>query len=104
MVGVKLSSVWTQCKELWNSKKEELSLPECPANMGYGIGLEFREITLAISEKNERKVELNQTYMVQISTENLSNGQKGMNYAVSIADVVLVCSAAPQVLTQNVPK
>lgn len=63
-VGTRLSEVWSVCRDVWNTKREELGLPECPATMGYGIGLEFREATLVISEKNERKVELNHTYLV----------------------------------------
>jgi nucleosome binding factor SPN SPT16 subunit len=39
-----------------------------------------------------------------VSAEALTNGQKGMTYAINLADVVLVKAAAPEVLTQAVPK
>lgn len=58
-VGTKLSEVWKKCKDFWNTKKEELKLQEFPTTIGYGVGLELKDTALAITQKNDRKIEIN---------------------------------------------
>lgn len=72
--------------------------------MGYGIGLELKEAALAITEKNERTVELHMVFMVSLNLEGLTRGQKGITWPLALSDVVSVESGGPVVLTSGVSK
>ena len=59
VAGVKLSEIYCAVRKIYDSKRSVLEIPEFPSSVGYGIGLEYREAALSISEKNDRLVESN---------------------------------------------
>jgi nucleosome binding factor SPN SPT16 subunit len=94
-------------------KGEELAA-KLGKTIGTAIGLELREASMMLGPKSRgaaQKVRAGQCYNVQIALPGLVNeaakeGTKGRNWAIMIADTVVVAAAgaAPEVLTKGVTK
>ena len=56
---------------------------------GYGIGLEFKESVILISNKTERNVENGMCFNVMVGANNLQT-INGKTYAIMIADTLII--------------
>ena len=65
--------------------------------------MEFRESVLIINAKNEKRVKENMVFNAVVSLKNLKT-RKGREFAVKLADTVLVGKDGIQVLTSGVAK
>ncbi|XP_071697254.1 FACT complex subunit SPT16-like [Rutidosis leptorrhynchoides] len=84
----------------------EKEAPELTSNLtksaGTGIGLEFRESGLTLNEKNERTLKAGMVLNVSLGFQNLqtkSNNPKSQNYALLLADTVIVTDNGHEVVT-----
>ncbi|XP_071714293.1 FACT complex subunit SPT16-like isoform X2 [Rutidosis leptorrhynchoides] len=84
----------------------EKEAPELTANLtksaGTGIGLEFRESGLTLNEKNDRVLKTCMVLNVSLRFQNLqtkSSKAKSQNYALLLADTVIITADGHQVVT-----
>lgn len=56
-------------------------------NVGFGMGIEFRDSTHVLNMRNENKVEKGMIYNVSVGVQNLKDSENGV-YAVLIGDTV----------------
>ncbi|XP_076957772.1 FACT complex subunit SPT16-like [Bidens hawaiensis] len=84
----------------------EKEAPELTSNLtksaGTGIGLEFRESGLNLNEKNERVLKAGMVFNVSLGFQNMqtkSSKAKSQNYALLIADTVIVTATGHEVVT-----
>ncbi|CAD8117267.1 unnamed protein product [Paramecium sonneborni] len=105
-VGTPLNQVYKDALAMFQQKTSELNITnlQFPTTFGYGIGLELKEPFLAISEKSTHVVAKNEVYFVQVTLENLPNGQKGITYTITVGDVIVVTNGAANVTTNQIPK
>ncbi|EME27767.1 uncharacterized protein Gasu_47530 [Galdieria sulphuraria] len=99
--GVKLRTVY---EEVLNELKRQKSGLEqhLTKNIGFGTGIEFRDSSLLISPKNEREVKPNMVFNLSIGLQQL-NDSIG-NYALQVADTVIVVEDDLSILTDKVAK
>jgi len=100
--GSSLKSVYEAGCEFVKNKKEDL-LAKLPTNLGFGIGLEFREHNLGINVKNEKLIEAGMVFNITISFNGLK-AKNGKDYAIMLADTVIVKPTGPEVLTAKIPR
>ncbi|XP_021898747.1 FACT complex subunit SPT16 [Carica papaya] len=82
-------------------------LPNLTKSAGTGIGLEFRESGLNINAKNDRIVKPEMVFNVSLgfqNLQNLSNNRKSPNFALLLADTVIVGQQNPEILTSKCSK
>jgi len=109
-IGTPLNSVYQAVQG--HLAKKDSSLAGCLTNnIGFGIGLEFRETVLLINTKNSRKVEAGMTFNVAIGLNNipydgnLKKKLEGKTYSMMIADTVYINDKDEvDILTQKVAK
>ncbi|XP_076914841.1 FACT complex subunit SPT16-like [Bidens hawaiensis] len=84
----------------------EKEAPELTSNLtksaGTGIGLEFREPGLNLNEKNERVLKPGMVFNVSLGFQNMqtkSSKEKSQNYALLIADTVILTANGHEVVT-----
>ncbi|KAL8229891.1 hypothetical protein R6Q57_014791 [Mikania cordata] len=84
-------------------KKEAFELTSnLTKSAGTGIGLEFRESGLALNEKNEKILKAGMVLNVSLGFQNMqskSSKAKSQNYALLIADTVVVTATGHDVAT-----
>ena len=73
-------------------------------NLGFGMGLEFREGNSIINQKNENAVLENQVYNISIGVNDLYDENKKQKYAIMIADTVIAQREEGLTLTNNISK
>lgn len=101
--GAKVSDLVSEMLEYAKSKEPLLDGKFQGGQLGASIGVEFRELFMVLSAKNERKVEAGMVFNVAISVSNIANS-KGKIYAVALADIVSVEAKETKVLTRSVGK
>ncbi|GJS96898.1 FACT complex subunit SPT16 [Tanacetum coccineum] len=86
----------------------EKEAPKLTANLtktaGTGIGLEFRELVLNLNEKNDRIFRTGMVLNVALGFQNMqtkSSITKSQNYALFLADTVIVTATGPEVVTSK---
>ena len=81
-------------KSLQDSGQSALVSKFANKYVGFGMGLEFKESSSNLSEKNERLVEEGMVFCVSISLAGIENGDKSTGqpsaYAMQVTDTVLV--------------
>ncbi|KVH89908.1 FACT complex subunit SPT16 isoform X1 [Cynara cardunculus var. scolymus] len=84
----------------------EKEAPEFISNLtksaGTGIGLEFRESGLSLNEKNERILKAGMVLNVSLGFQNMqtkSSKAKSQNYALLLADTVIITANSHEVVT-----
>jgi len=84
----------------------ERDAPELVGNLtksaGTGIGLEFRESGLNLNAKNDRVLKPGMVFNVSLGFQNLqtpTNNPKSQNFALLLADTVIVGEKAPEIVT-----
>ncbi|PWA95409.1 peptidase M24, structural domain-containing protein [Artemisia annua] len=89
----------------------EKEAPELTTNLtksaGTGIGLEFRELVLNLNEKNDRILRTGMVLNVALGFQNMqtkSSKTKSHNYALFLADTVIVTATGREVATSKSSK
>ena len=82
--------------------KQELPDFEVPTNFGYGIGLEYKENSLLINDKNDRVFEQGMTILIVTGFKDLKSGDK--KYALLLTDVVIVTKDGVEPTTNEAEK
>lgn len=74
-------------------------------NVGFGMGIEFRDSAHVLNSRNENKVVLNMVFNVAVGVQNLKDKDNGP-YSVLIGDTVLVRAAklGPDIYTASCRK
>lgn len=101
--GVKVNELVTEMLDYAKSKEPSLEGKFQAGQLGASIGVEFRELFMVLSAKNERRVEQGMVFNVAISVSGLVNS-KGKAYAVALADIVSVEAKENKVLTGTIRK
>lgn len=90
-VGVQISEIYTKAQQYVESNRPELKA-HLPNNLGFGMGLEFRESDYVINAKNNRELKAGMIFNLAIGLQELDNPEatnsKGKIYALLIADTV----------------
>lgn len=96
-------------KSLMEAQSRDKSLPNLASalmkNVGFGMGIEFRDSALVLNAKNETTVKSNMVFNVSIGVQNVEDKENG-TYAVLIADTVIVREAklGPEIFTSAARK
>lgn len=98
-VGVKLNTLYATGVEYM---KAELPDFEVPSNFGFGIGLEYKENPLVISEKNDKTFETGMSFLIVCAFKDLKVGDK--KYALILTDMVIVTKEGPEVVSNDAEK
>ncbi|MFS7894138.1 putative peptidase M24, PH-like domain superfamily, FACT complex subunit Spt16 [Helianthus anomalus] len=101
MPGNKGSDVYKAALAVVQKEAPELT-PNLTKSAGTGIGLEFRESGLNLNEKNERVMKIGMVFNVSLGFQNMqtkSSKAKSQNYALLIADTVIVTASGHEVVT-----
>lgn len=108
--GAPLKSAYLAAKSvLEDAAKEHPSLPPLAPvltkNVGFGMGIEFRDSALVLNTKNESKVRERMIFNVSVGVQNISDKENG-NYSILIADTVMVRDEklGPEVYTTQARK
>lgn len=108
--GAKMDAAYEAVVQTLTKLGQEDLVNALTKNVGSGIGLEFREANGVLNNKNDRKVRAGMVFNVSLGVQKLTNPEakdsKSREYALQIADTVLVKSngVAPEVLTSQCPK
>lgn len=104
--GSKCCSSYQAAVAVIRDKAPEL-LPFLTKSAGTGIGIEFRESWLSLSEKNDRTLKEGMIFNVSLGFQNLidkTNNEKTKEFSLWLADTVLICKENPKVLTSFISK
>lgn len=99
--GNKASDVYKAALSVVKKEAPELTT-NLTKSAGTGIGLEFRESGLSLNEKNERILKAGMVFNVTLGFQNLqtkSRKEKSQNYALLLADTIIVTSNGHEVVT-----
>ncbi|GAA5811471.1 hypothetical protein MFLAVUS_004908 [Mucor flavus] len=105
--GVKIRDVYTKAIALIKAKRPDLE-KNFTKNVGFGMGIEFREANYVLSGKNNREIKNGMILNVQVGFSDLENPKasdpRGKIYALMLVDTVRVTSDAAVVLTGDCSK
>lgn len=99
--GNKANAVYKAAVAVVEKEAPEM-LPNLTKSAGTGIGLEFRESGMSLNEKNEKILKVGMVLNVSLGFQNLmtkSSKTKSQNYALLLADTVMVSAKGPENLT-----
>ncbi|CAL4892397.1 unnamed protein product [Urochloa decumbens] len=106
MPGSKASMSYQAAVDVVRGEAPDL-LPFLTKSGGTGIGIEFRETSLSLNEKNNLTVKEGMLFNVSLGFQNLlakSSDEKIKEVSLWLADTVLVCKEKPEVLTAFISK
>lgn len=90
-VGVQISAIYAKAQQYVESNRPELK-NHLPNNLGFGMGLEFRESDFVINAKNNHELKAGMIFNLAIGLQELDNPEaansKAKIYALLIADTV----------------
>ncbi|XP_003227277.1 FACT complex subunit SPT16 [Anolis carolinensis] len=105
--GVKLCEVYAAIMDMVKKQKPEL-LSKITKNLGFAMGIEFREGSLVINSKNQYRLKKGMVFSLNVGFSDLTNkeGKKPeeKTYALFIGDTVLVEEEGPATLLTSVKK
>ncbi|CAI5791258.1 FACT complex subunit SPT16 [Podarcis muralis] len=105
--GVKLCEVYAAVMDMVKKQKPEL-LSKITKNLGFAMGIEFRESSLVINSKNQYRLKKGMVFSLNVGFSDLTNkeGKKPeeKTYALFIGDTVLVEEDGPATLLTSVKK
>ncbi|KAJ7313085.1 hypothetical protein JRQ81_004353 [Phrynocephalus forsythii] len=105
--GVKLCEVYTAVMDMVKKQKPEL-VSKITKNLGFAMGIEFREGSLVINSKNQYRLKKGMVFSLNVGLSDLLNkeGKKPeeKTYALFIGDTVLVEEDGPATLLTSVKK
>ena len=100
--GEVISKVFQKCKASFLKRYPELE-SNLPSSFGFGMGYEYKERCLSINHKNSRTVKENQVFAVVVSLNGLQGFKTQKNYAMQLADTVIVKAESQEIITKKVP-
>ncbi|KAF5117592.1 hypothetical protein DV454_001076 [Geotrichum candidum] len=102
--GVEAKSVYQAAVDFIKSKNPSL-LNYFLKNVGWGIGIEFRDTSLLLNAKNTNKLKSGMTLCVSIGFHNIPNPdakeKENKVYSILLTDTVIVTKDAPVLLTDS---
>nr|XP_006121060.1 FACT complex subunit SPT16 [Pelodiscus sinensis] len=105
--GVKLCEVYAAVMDVVKKQKPEL-LNKITKNLGFAMGIEFREGSLVINSKNQHRLKKGMVFSINVGFSDLTNkeGKKPeeRTYALFIGDTVLVDEDGPATILTSVKK
>ena len=106
--GIRLSDVYQHAVDVV-SKRDKSLIEKMTKNVGFAMGLEFREGSLLLARNSNAVVKKGMVFNVAIGFSNLMNkaasDAEGKQYALFIGDTVVVTEGtAANVLTQSKKK
>ncbi|KAG1678588.1 hypothetical protein FOA52_012595 [Chlamydomonas sp. UWO 241] len=108
--GAAIAGVVDKAVEVLKSKGQDHLVERLTKNLGFGMGLEFRESGNMLSGKNEGVARAGMVFNVCIGVQNLENDAskdaRGRVYAFQIADTVVVpiVGKEPEIATAGCPR
>ena len=97
--GNKLSAVMLNAKRVIQQSKHAQLEENFTKNCGFGIGFEFRDAALLLTDKNQRVMQTGMAFNLAIGFTDLTT-TSGKKYAVFLADTILVKAADCESLTK----
>ncbi|NXN99356.1 SP16H protein, partial [Rhinopomastus cyanomelas] len=105
--GTKLCDVYAAVMELVKKERPEL-LGKVTKNLGFAMGIEFREGSLVINSRNQQRLKKGMVFSINVGFSELPNkeGQRpeDRTYALFIGDTVLVDEEGPATVLTAVKK
>ncbi|XP_061445231.1 FACT complex subunit SPT16 isoform X1 [Rhineura floridana] len=105
--GTKLCEVYAAVMDMVKKQKPEL-LSKTTKNLGFAMGIEFREGSLVINSKNQYRLKKGMVFSLNVGFSDLPNkeGKKTeeKTYALFIGDTVLVEEDGPATILTSVKK
>ena len=102
--GVQISTIFSKSLQFTESKRPELK-NHLPNNLGFGMGLEFRESDYVINAKNTRELKQGMVFNLVVGLQEVDNSEasssKGKIYAILIADTIEIDGAGAKSLTSD---
>ncbi|RKO97930.1 hypothetical protein CXG81DRAFT_14380 [Caulochytrium protostelioides] len=102
--GAKTDEVYNSVNMFVSKLRPELA-PHLTKNVGFGMGIEFRESAYLLGAKTSREIKAGMIMHASVGFSNLENTEtkdpKRKVYALLISDTVRVTNAAPTVLTES---
>lgn len=102
--GVKARDVYKAAQDFIKEKNPKL-LPYFLKNVGWGIGIEFRDATLLLNEKNQHVLKEGTTLSVVVGFQDIPNADaqdsKSKVYSILLIDTVKVTGKQPEVYTDS---
>ncbi|ORZ39360.1 FACT complex component Spt16 [Catenaria anguillulae PL171] len=100
--GIKCKDVYSEAQAYVRSKRPDLE-PFLVKSLGFGTGIEFRELQYVLNAKNEAEIPTNAVFNLSIGFQNLTNDAaadpKNKVYALHLADTALVMADKSLMLT-----
>ncbi len=89
-VGVPIASIYEAAQVFIDANRPQLK-GFLSANLGFGMGLEFREAEFVINAKNTKSLASGQVFNLAVGFQDLKD-VKGQSYALLIADTIQISS------------
>ncbi|KAI9251558.1 FACT complex subunit-domain-containing protein [Sporodiniella umbellata] len=105
--GAKIRDIYQKALSHVRSKRPDLE-KNFTKNVGFGMGIEFREANYVLNSKNMRELKSGMILNVQVGFSELENTKakdpRGRIYALMVVDTVRVTNDVPIVLTADCSK
>lgn len=102
--GVKASQIYKTAQDYIKEKNPKL-LPFFLKSVGWGTGIEFRDVSLLLNEKNQQVLRNGMTLNVVIGFQDITNSEaqdnKSKVYSILLIDTIKVTSGPPIVYTES---
>lgn len=92
-VGTAISAIYGAAQAFVDANRPQLR-PFLPTNLGFGMGLEFREGEYVINAKNSKYLAAGQIFNLAVGLQDLKD-EKGQVYALLIADTIQITPDGP---------
>jgi len=108
--GAVIANVVDKAIKVLKSKGQEHLVEKLTKNLGFGMGLEFRESANVLASKNEGVVRTGMVFNVSLGVQGLelpgAKDAKGATYAIQVADTIIVGDKgkAAEVATSQCPR
>jgi nucleosome binding factor SPN SPT16 subunit len=97
--GAVAKDVYTHALDYVRRKHPDLE-KHFPKNIGFAMGLEFRDSSYVLNAKNTRQLRANMVFNLALGLEGMDEG-KGRKYSLLLADTVKVASGRAVLLTDG---
>uniref|UniRef100_A0A8V5GK05 FACT complex subunit n=1 Tax=Melopsittacus undulatus TaxID=13146 RepID=A0A8V5GK05_MELUD len=105
--STKLCDVYSSVMDVVKRQRPEL-LGKITKNLGFAMGIEFREGSLVINSKNQQRLKKGMVFSVHVGLSELQNRSgrrpEDRSYAIFIGDTVLVEEEGPATVLTSVKK
>lgn len=98
--GNKICDIYQKGAEFLKQKAPHL-LEKIGPNMGFGIGLEFKENLLVLNSKNTREIKERMVFNLALAFSGLKS-EKSKTYAIMIADTVIISAENNEIATSQI--